>query len=247
MKSKAMNTPVNGRRVREFSGKLVRPQGLTPLGPIVMETGPDSQMLYPCAIAETGSVIRISAFAGMYVGQSIELFWKGKTTYSIQALVIEAGRCIDIVLPKKVVLDSITPDGKVVCDVYYEARQLDGLVQRSAVTQVIVPDRIVSNPPVTVPDAVGDEFNPDEVDKPGLKIEFPRRVDWAARWSSYARDGSLITTVSFALYEGEEFVHMWRLVLDQTEPGGDVWINYHAANDTGLLVDSLYRVLRMVG
>lgn len=236
-----------GRTQKVMSGKLIRPLGLTPLGPTVMETGPDSQMLYPCAIADTGAVVRITAFDGMYVGQSIELFWKGKTTYSIQALVVEAGRCIDIILPKKVVVDSLITDGRVACDLYYEVHQVDGLVQRSAVTQVIVPDRLVSNPPVAVPDAPDGHFNPGDFKELGLKIEFPRRVDWAARWSSYARDGGLMATVSFAVHESEEFVYMWQLMLDQTEPGGDVWINYHAANDTGLLVDSLYTVLRVVG
>jgi len=160
---------------------------------------------------------------------------------------MEAGRCIDVMLPKKVLLDNLIPDGSAVCDVYYEVLQVDGLVQRSSVAQVYIPDRLVANPPVTVPDAIGGEFNPNKVPEEGLKIEFPRRVDWAARWSSYGRDGNLIATVSFVVHEYEEFVYMWRGMLDRTEVGGDVWINYYAANDTGLLVESLYTVLRVVG
>lgn len=39
---------------------------------------------------------------------------------------------------------------------------------------------------------------------------------------------------------------MWRGMLDQTKSGGDVWISYHAANDAGLLIDSLYTVLRVI-
>lgn len=236
-----------GRKYKDMAEKLVKTHGLEPLAPMVMETGPESPWLYPCAVAESGVVIRISAFAGMFVGQEITLVWEGKTTYKIKASVAEAGRCIDVVLPRKVLLDNIITDGSAVCDVYYEVLQVDGLVQRSFVTQVYVPDRLVSNPPVTVPDAIGGEFDPAKVPEDGLKIEFPRRVDWAARWSSYGRDGNLIATVSFAVHEHEEFVYMWRGMLDQTEAGGDVWINYHAANDTGLLVDSLYTVLRVVG
>jgi len=228
-----------------MAGKLIRPTQRALLGPTVMETGPDSQWLYPCAVAERGAVVRISVFSGMYVGQEITLVWEGKTVYRIKTSVVDVEHCIDLILPRKVLLDNVIPDGSGVCDVYYEVKVGD-ILQRSSVTQVYIPDRLVSNPPVTVPEAVGGEFNPDEVPKPGLKIEFPRRVDWAARWSSYAPDGSLIATVSFAVHEHEEFVYMWRYMLDQTEPGGDVWINYHAANDTGLLVDSLYTVLRVV-
>ena len=236
-----------GRKYKEMAGKLVRTHGLEPLAPMVMETGPENPWLYPCAVAERGAVIRISAFAGMFPGQEITLVWEGKTTYKTKTSVAQAGRCIDVVLPRKVLLDNLISEGSAVCDVYYEMLQIDGLVQRSSVAQVYVPDRLVSNPPVTVPDAIGGEFNPDKVPEEGLRIEFPRRVDWAARWSSYGRDGNLIATVSFAVHENEEFVYMWRGMLDQTEAGGDVWINYHAANDNGLLVDSLYTVLKVVG
>lgn len=240
------STHATDRKQKQISGKLLRPFGLTPPAPVVMETGPESPWLYPCAVAERGAVIRISAFDGMFVDQEITLAWEGESTYRMTASVSEVGRPVDFLLPRKVVMDNIIPDGSRVCNVYYEARQVDGLVQRSEVAQVFVIDRQVSNPPVTVPDAVGGEFNPDEVPEEGLKIEFPRRVDWAARWTSYGRDGNVMATVSFAVHDDEEFVYMWRGILDQTESGGDVWINYHAANDTGLLVESLYTVLRVI-
>lgn len=181
MKNKNSSEHTNYRKQKDMSGKLFRPSGLNPPAPAVMETGPESPWLYPCAVAERGAVIRISAFAGMFEGQEITVVWVGKTTYKMKTSVVEAGRYIDVILPRKVLLDNLITDGSAVCDVYYELLHVDGLVQRSSVAQVYIPDRLVSNPPVTVPDATGGEFNPDKVPEEGLKIEFPRRVDWAAR------------------------------------------------------------------
>lgn len=79
------------------------------------------------------------------------------------------------------------------------------------------------------------------------RIEYPRFVRWGAFWISYGRDGRVIASVGFNVAADETFVYMWRMMLEQTEPDGEVRTNYYTFNNENVLCQSLHAVLRVTG
>ncbi|MFS2156657.1 hypothetical protein ACCD10_04785 [Pseudomonas sp. Pseusp122] len=217
------------------------------LAPTVVEAR-DPPILYPGAVAESGVTVRIVATESIRAGNSIRLTWRGKANYRTTLPVTEAGRYIDFVLPKNLVLDNIVEGEAPVCDIFYEVEDpVSGNVEFSPTLQIYIVDALGSLDPVTVPQAPNGEFNPHDIPEPGLRINFPQGpLIIGAGWTSYARDGHVIATVRFGIADGEDFVYMWRFMLDQTEPGGEVQINYTGSNER-YIIESLYTALRIIG
>jgi len=217
--------------------------------PIVVEANHEAggQFLEPCAVPAKGATVRIVAYDGMAQGQQVELAWKGKVNYVASLQVEEAGRYLDFIVPAQVVLDNSTPGAIGYCDISYTVTRGEGESERSPVGRIGITEWVAANPAPVIPQAPNGEFNPHDIPEPGLKIEYPRPVQWGAFWISYARDGQVIASVSFGVGEDETFVYMWRIMLDQTEPGGEVRTNYYARNEDGIYCQSLHAVLQVVG
>lgn len=207
----------------------------------------NGQFLEPAAVPASGATVRIVAYAGMAEGQDIELIWQGRVSYVGRAKVTEGGRYLDFSVPKQIILDNVVAGRVEYCQVNYYVVRGNGDVDVAPVTRIGIVDSIAANPPPMIPQATNGEFKPDAIPEPGLKIQYLRPVDWGAFWISYGRDGRVIATVRFGLYPEETFVYMWRNMLDQTEPGGEVRTNYYASNDDGVFCQSLHAVLRVLG
>ncbi len=216
------------------------------LPPTIVEANHHSggQFLEPCAVPAEGATVRIVAYDGMTEGQEVELIWKGQVNYETRLTVVDAGHYQDFRVPQRVVLDNIVPGAISYCDVSYRVTRSDG-VEPSPVRRVGIVELTAANPAPFVPQAAGGEFNPNDIPEPGLRIEYPRPVKWGAFWISYGRDGRVIACVGFNVAPDETFVYMWRIMLDQTEPGGEVRTNYYTSNNDDVLCQSLDAVLRV--
>lgn len=242
-KSAAENT------VRKSSESLKRPPGVSQLYYAkIMNAPPITPLLDVCAVPESGAVVRVPAFEGMFRGQSITLYWEAKETYSTSAVVAFVGRFVDMVVPRAVVQKSHIPaDNNSPVRVYYEVRLLNGTIERSPITLVYISADLTPNPAVIVPDVPSGDLDPHSIAAPGLKIVFPPVTYLiAAGCGTFGRDGQLITYGRYALRADEEFIHIPSVVLEQTEPEGDVWINYTGVGEDNIIIESLFTVLRVI-
>lgn len=246
MATTSQHLPTRPRQSKPSSKLKHAPGAQALLAPIIVEAG-ILPILYPGAVADSGVTIRIVATETIRPGNNIRLTWRGKANYRTTLPVAEAGRYIDFVLPKNLVLDNIVEGEAPVCDIFYEIEDsVGGNIEFSPTLQIYIVDSLESLDPVTIPQAPDGEFNPHDIPEPGLRINFPQvNLILAAQWTSYARDGHVIATVRFGVADGEDFVYMWRFMLDQTEPSGQVQINYTGSN--GIILESLYTALRVTG
>lgn len=235
---------------RVKSGKShVTPGPKDLLLPVILEANHQSggQFLEPCAVPVEGATVRIVAYDEMIEGQEVELIWKGQGNYNAYLTVGEAGRYLDFIVPQRIVLDNIAPGTIGYCDVSYRVTRGEDEFEHSPVRRIGILDLTAANPAPHVPQAPNGEFNPNDIPEPGLKIEYPRPVRWGAFWISYGRDGRVIASVGFNVAMDETFVYMWRLMLEQTESGGEVRTNYYTFNNDNVLCQSLDAVLRVAG
>lgn len=218
------------------------------LPPTVVEANHQSggQFLEPCAVPAEGATVRIVAYEEMTEGQEVELIWKGQVNYDARLTVVEAGHYLDFIVPQRIVLDNIVPGAIGYCDVSYRVMKGDDN-ELSAARRIGILELTAANPAPVVPQAPNGEFNPNDIPEPGLRIEYPRPVRWNAFWISYGRDGRVIASVGFGVALDETFVYMWRIMLDQTEPGGEVRTNYYTLNNDNVFCQSLDAVLRVTG
>ncbi|HEX8540650.1 MAG TPA: hypothetical protein VF671_02995 [Pseudomonas sp.] len=237
------NSPVSRVSNKVPEGLKRHPHANPLSAPFMVDVGSVESILYPCAVAETGAVVRLRAFDGMALGQKVTFNWKGRSSYTSSQQVEDVGRYMDFIVPKETVLKNTLPGELVRAEIYVS---VSGISEVSPVNTIHVIDTTLSIPAVTVPEAVDGRFNPDEIPERGLKIVFPQPVVINARWVSYGRDGGVIATVSFAVPEGQDFVYMWRTMLDQTESGGEVRINYFSGNADNILVQSLFTALQVI-
>lgn len=217
--------------------------------PIIVDANHESggQFLEPCAVPAEGATVRIVAYEGMREGHEVELIWKGQVNFIARLPVKEAGRYLDFVVPQRIVLDNITPGAIGYCDVSYNVTGDGDFVDISPVQRIGIVELTAANPAPLVPQAPDGEFNPNDIPEPGLRIEYPRFVRWGAFWISYGRDGRVIASVGFNVAADETFVYMWRMMLEQTEPDGEVRTNYYTFNNENVLCQSLHAVLRVTG
>ncbi|WP_349973232.1 hypothetical protein [Pseudomonas caspiana] len=225
----------------------LRPGIKTLFPPILVEANHESggQFLEPNTVPATGATVRVVAYEGMAQGQRIELTWSGKVNYVASLDVVEGGRYLDFIVPRQIVVDNSAAGSIGYCDISYTVMR-GGNIEISPLSRIGIVEESAVNPAPIVPQAVNGEFNPNDIPEPGLRIEYELEVNWGAFWISYGRDGRVIASVSFGVVEGERFVYMWRVMLDQTEPGGEVRTNYVARNKDGVFCQSLHAVLHVI-
>lgn len=216
----------------------------TTLGaPFFLEMDPQLDMLYPSALVDNVTV-RVPAFEGMWVGQLIELYWKGRTERIVTTTVLSIGQCIDLWFPKSLVLDSSFESWGAPVTIHYEARRREGGIDRSPSIEVFMLSDSSPNPAVEVPGAPTGYFNPALITAPGLEIVFPVSDAVWPMWCSYGRDGRRIATI-YPPINAQGSMHVPLDVLAQTEVQGDVWISYAGTNSTGTWVESRFTRLRV--
>ncbi|MFS2157691.1 hypothetical protein ACCD10_10085 [Pseudomonas sp. Pseusp122] len=238
------NFPLPDRSLPFPASVKVAPGLNSVLPPIVVEAY-EKDVLYPCAVAESGAVMRMVGYPRMRAGDIVMVAWMGGGGYFGSCEVGKEDRYIDVVIPKAVVLDTALQSSA--ANAFGHVKFVDGTSQVSHVISFSVPNVTKGLPPVNVPQAVNGEFTPHDIPEPGLRVEFPGPVSVRATWSSYGVDGRLMAMLRFGVPPGATFVYIERVTLERTEPGGEVRISYYSENSDGVLVESLHTALRVLG
>lgn len=220
-----VNGPTVQRWERRRQGEELDPPLL--LDPIQR---PPEEIVFPCAAPDAGAVIRVPEYDGMAAGQTIVLDWDGNLPFRVSARVTVTDRYIDFRVPKDLLLQTAA-DSSVQCHASYVVREAGKPDRASAPTTFLVTPPSPAPPVVVVPAAPEGELDFSTIDREvGLPVRFPDEEIINGRWLSCSSDGRPNAFASFRVERGET-VNIWRELLDQVEPEGDVRIWYMGSID----------------